>query len=110
MKAAFITITIIALAALGGFPRPAVSAEAAKPDRNVVGCEALIEHLHALEALAAATRQEIVGYRQEAERLTDWFGLEQFGAYVDALRRQERILAEEIEDLRTSGCRIEPPE
>src|SRR5580704_6508861 len=111
MKAASI---IFALAALSGFPQGAATAEPANPDSAAAACEELIERLHALEALETATRDEIADYGQKAQRLAAWFGLEEFGAFADALRRQERILAGNIEelraDLRAFRCRIEPPQ
>lgn len=92
------------LSLLPGTTAPHAAGEAGKSAQ----CEAVAASRHEVEAAARATLAQIHRYRDEAERLADWYGRERFAPYIDTLRLQERALAAQLEDIRAMQCQPAP--
>jgi hypothetical protein len=69
-------------------------------------CEAILAALRRFEAATNEALSEVHNHRLEAQRLGEWFGMEEFEPYADILREQEQKLRLQIQEIRQMACQL----
>jgi hypothetical protein len=81
---------------------PAVALEVGIQERV---CETSFTAFRDLDLTISRALKQVRAHRRDAEKSGEWYGREEFGPYIDALRDQEQKLRVEINDLRRMTCR-----
>jgi hypothetical protein len=92
---------------------PSHSSSAADAGTLPRDCEAILAGLRRLKVATNDTLGDVQNHLREAQRLGEWFGMEQFEPYIILLRDQEQKLRTKIDEIRQITCQpmaVAPPE